>query len=443
MNKKPLKITTCLQLETYVSDKYIIDPNCYSTTDSEVTYIIEENQIRISFVPKKKTIKEDMVAGDTVYNPQNKKTYTETKLAEAYKAAFNVQYNNKENIIEYISTYGLPVSDAVVYLPESDNCFKDFRINIIPKTLTPADEFCDVNPWSYTQKAFLLFNKMTHLKYLLQAFNLNQSSDSIPNLCEPIQDIICIMQCYERNIFYHDIKRTSNKDTWIAPFLGTRTEHYDIYRSTSAKFAYYIFNTNWWDTEIPPVDEILKTMRDFREIPEPHNYYNISLKYNNQQTALLLKLLMTVASLCQKNNCTLKQFAETKEVKFSNIDILQNYNDHSRVSYLMETCADKIYKTAETFYYDLLTDIILECSPVIEKISDNELRYSYHFPNLLHSLFYMLYKDTDNLKECLNCHQLYPSASRRSDSKYCSESCGTCYRKQKQRKKYNSNNSIT
>lgn len=362
-----------------------------------------------------------LIVGDDVFEPKNIKKLTSQELIDIYTTAINLKTDNDNDLLDFITSYGLPVSDCQSHIERysSREFFKNYFKRIQPILLDNTGEFADVYPLKPTRTNLYIFQKFVLLKTTIdqqKEFAIcGTDIEKKDNLRDIFDLLLSIMFRFDKLYFYPSVHSPEKTESHSGNFIKLLLSGLNIF---SEKLS---------------ISDITEKMIDFYK-NETKSDVILNSYLNTKQSLQLIKLLETALSITQKNKCTLADYCYSATYKWSADDIFMYYIDASRKRMTKEDIISEILSTAEVFFYDLLNDILLDCPRFVSKATNKNIEYSVKIPSLLHGLYYMLYTNpSDRIKVCENCHSYFLSSSRKSNAKYCCDSCGNLSRVKKHR----------
>lgn len=459
MNKKSkvkkLEIKEEYTLIQYKSSKYFFD------IGSNGRMIYENGQHNL--------IKEKLIVGDCRYNPANILYFDSKKISKAYDDALTLDLGSEDAILKYVKKYGLPVTDGdYISQKESNNWLKDYIIVQKENMTSNPEDFCDTNSLYYTQKSIALLQAIVNLQrnlcfyYFYDEKNSDKKKAKTSKLdivCDIFQDLICVMIALDYNCLRPAHNRHMVPTYCInADELKTRLEFSSsdelvkeilryvdtAYVTSSSYFTYNSFQHLDFNLTPLTTEPLLKGLISYGK---GITYSHGKLKLHNDQSALavvnssmntepislLLKISETAVNICNSKKISLNDLFQHKKAEITIYDIFENYHYPAYGENRNSEICKAIYCAAELFYFEIFSDLLVDCPPTI-CIKKDTLIYSRKMPNLIQALFNKLYREAFlKFKKCIGCGRLFPEVSRRKNAIYCTNQCSARFRKRKSR----------
>lgn len=442
---KNVKIKEEYSLMQYKSNKYVLG--------MAESYDNEEN------VP--------IIIGDTEYDPTHIVLYDSQKISQAYNDALALDVHSEDCILQYVNKYGLPVTDYdYISRYEESNWLKSYIIDLRPNTSSDSSEFFyDINTLFYTQKAISLLQTVVHFQRDLHNYYFyNENSSDIPVdniICNIFQDLICVMISLDHNCLLPAPQRQSSpnycssydslRNKMIAEFKSVKDvtqmvlQYINTARCTnSSLFAYNLFQKLDIYSKTLTMESLLENLFSGKgganykfshgKISIPNgSSYEIDPSFNTKQTLLLLRISEAAINICNKKELSLNELFQQKSYEITFQDILDNYNYPSYEQNRKAEIRNEIYNAAESFYFEIFTDFLVNCPPTV-RLEKDTLIYSRQLPNLMQALLNKLYREAlIKYKVCKCCGKAFPESARKKGAEYCSDSCSARFRKRQSR----------
>ncbi len=362
-----------------------------------------------------------LIAGDDVFNPKNYMSLTPQDITTIFNEALKLNTNDDEELLTFVRKNGLPVSDCISHIKgySTSEFFKNYFQEIKPDLLDEVG-FSDVYPVEQTRTNLYVFQKLVLLKdkidqqrkYETYGTNIEKQN----NLCDLFGLMITIMFNFNKYYFYPSVRESERVD------------------SPSGIFIHSVISESYTTSKTTSISDVMQKFVAYYN--QNNKSVIINSLLNNKQSLQLTKLLETALNIVRKHDHKLADYCYSTSFSWAADDIFIYYTEASKQHMSKEQITLEILSTAEVFFYDLLSDILLDCPNYVSKESDNKMVYSVQLPSLLHGLYYILYTNpNDSLKICINCQSYFLSSSRKSSAKFCSDACGNLFRVRKNRNK--------
>lgn len=370
-----------------------------------------------------------LVIGDEQYNENNLQKYSIDQLINIFKKATALNLTNMDELLQFVCEYGLPISDCSEHISSlsTETIFNKYFIKtpVIPDYIQAKDNttlnFCDMFPYYKLHRSLLILQIMTKLKNNIDTISGDNKKDIIDiTKGKLFITLIQLLLTYRIEVFHTNIAEhnynSSSTLSFINQVCGSVTKNKNIDIKT-------LKNSLLCGKYIEPKS---KRVLGVKIMPE----------LNNTHCFKLFELLLYALEIAKANNTPIVNYFFYPEIE--NNHHRNIYLNYSKIDYLTKYKPNDFWRmivdTATLCYYNLLSDIMQECSIHTKVASHTELDYSPRIPSMIHGLFYLLYNNPDDpIKICKLCGGSFFKSSRRSDALYCTDACANNARQIKHR----------